>query len=62
MASRFTESETSSMSGTQIHHMCMSARGVGKSGSSMRTAQFSGLFQTDPEQMRAFYEGIRPAP
>lgn len=43
------------------HHMCMSARGVGKTGSSMRTAQFSGLFQTDPEQMRALYEGIKAA-
>lgn len=43
------------------HHMCMSARGVGKSGSAMRTAQFSGAFKTDPEQMRALYEGIAAA-
>lgn len=41
------------------HHMCMSARGVGKSGSSMRTSRFSGLFDSDPEQRRAFHEGIR---
>jgi GTP cyclohydrolase I len=41
------------------HHMCMSARGVGKAGSSMRTSQFTGAFETDAELRNAFYEGIR---
>ena len=41
------------------HHMCMSARGVGKAGSSMRTSQFTGAFEADAELRRAFYEGIR---
>ncbi|MBP0650782.1 GTP cyclohydrolase I, partial [Mycobacterium tuberculosis] len=40
------------------HHMCMSARGVNKAGSSMRTAHFSGAFERDAEQRRAFFDGI----
>ncbi|MDE3177279.1 MAG: GTP cyclohydrolase I FolE [Pseudomonadota bacterium] len=43
----------------EAEHTCMSMRGVKKSGASTVTTQFTGVFQTDREEQRRFFDLLR---
>jgi len=45
----------------EAEHTCMSMRGVKKAGSSTVTTQFTGVFQTDREEQRRFFDLLRSA-
>ena len=45
----------------EAEHTCMSMRGVKKSGASTVTTQFTGVFQTDREEARRFFDLLRSA-
>jgi GTP cyclohydrolase I len=43
----------------EAEHMCMSMRGVQKSGSSTLTTQFTGVFRDDPAEQARFFTMLR---
>ena len=45
----------------EAEHTCMSMRGVKKAGASTVTTQFTGVFQTDREEQRRFFDLLRSA-
>jgi GTP cyclohydrolase I len=45
----------------EAEHTCMSMRGVKKAGVSTATTQFTGVFKTDREEQRRFYDLLRAA-
>jgi GTP cyclohydrolase I len=45
----------------EAEHTCMSMRGVKKAGASTITTQFTGVFQTDREEQRRFFDLLRSA-
>ena len=45
----------------EAEHSCMSMRGVRKAGASTVTTQFTGVFQTDREEQRRFFDLLRAA-
>jgi GTP cyclohydrolase I len=45
----------------EAEHSCMSMRGVKKDGASTVTTQFTGVFQTDREEQRRFFDLLRAA-
>jgi GTP cyclohydrolase I len=45
----------------EAEHTCMSMRGVKKQGSSTATTQFTGVFKTDREEQRRFFDLLRAA-
>ena len=45
----------------EAEHTCMSMRGVKKAGVSTATTQFTGVFRTDHEEQRRFFDLLRAA-
>ena len=45
----------------EAEHSCMSMRGVKKPGASTVTTQFTGVFRTDREEQRRFFDLLRAA-
>ena len=45
----------------EAEHTCMSMRGVRKAGVSTTTTQFTGVFRTDREEQRRFFDLLRAA-
>lgn len=43
----------------EAEHLCMKMRGVEKQHSSTVTTEYCGLFETDPELRREFFESVR---
>jgi len=43
----------------EAEHMCMSMRGVRKSGASTVTSQFTGVFRDDPAEQARFFSMVR---
>ena len=45
----------------EAEHTCMSMRGVKKAGASTLTTQFTGVFQSDREEQKRFFDLLRAA-
>jgi GTP cyclohydrolase I len=45
----------------EAEHSCMSMRGVKKAGTSTATTEFTGVFRTDREEQRRFFDLLRAA-
>ena len=45
----------------EAEHSCMSMRGIKKTGTSTATTEFTGIFRTDREEQRRFFDLLRAA-